>query len=198
MHVAPATSWISIDVTTSVLRFLLLLGALGVLALGEAQHAPVPAYPFPSTPTIDGNIGDDEWKDVPKFDGLIDASTGGPAPETGQFWLAYDKDFVYFAARLPDSQPGSIAATERRTNVSLDGDDYVRLYLDLSGSLADFNAFTINPLGATDIRLAGGRAAKREWSGEFLAKARITETGWEAEEARRGLPVGESMATIGG
>lgn len=164
-----------------VLRFLLLLGALGVLASAEAQHPPVPAFSFPTPPTIDGTVGDDEWKGAPRFDGLVDASTGGPAPESAQFWLAYDKDFVYFAAKMADSQPGSISATERRTNVSLEGDDYVRLYLDLSGSLADFNAFTINPLGATDIRLAGGRAAKREWSGEFLAKARITESGWESE-----------------
>lgn len=159
----------------------MLLGALGVLAFGEAQQSSVPAYQFPTPPTIDGEIGDDEWKGAPMFEGLLDASTGGSSPESGQFWLAYDKDFVYFAAKLPDSQPGSIVATERRTNVSLDGDDYVRLYLDLSGSLADFNAFTINPNGATDIQLAGGRAAKREWSGEFLAKARITASGWEAE-----------------
>jgi len=146
-----------------------------------AQHPPVPAYQFPNPPTIDGTVSDEEWKDCPTFEGLIDASTGGSAPESAKFWLAYDKDFVYFAAKLADSQPGSIAATERRTNVSLEGDDYVRLYLDLSGSLADFNGFTINPLGATDIRLAGGRAAKREWSGEFFAKARITDKGWEAE-----------------
>lgn len=164
-----------------MLRFLLLLGAVGVVAQGFAQNAPVPAHQLQTPPTIDGTIGDDEWKGAPMFEGLVDATTGGTAPEGGQFWIAYDKDFIYFAAKLPDSQPTTIAATEHRTNVSLDGDDYVRLYLDLSGSLADFNAFTINPAGATDIRLAGGRAAKREWSGEFLAKSRITDKGWEAE-----------------
>jgi hypothetical protein len=164
-----------------VRKFLFALGVLSCAALSHAQHPPVPGFKFEKPPTIDGIVGDDEWKGVPMFEGLVDATTGGAAPESGQFWLAYDKDFIYFAAKLPDSQPGSIAATEHRTNVSLDGDDFVRLNLDLSGSLADFNLFTINPAGATDISLAGGRAAKREWSGEFLAKARITDHGWEAE-----------------
>lgn len=132
-------------------------------------------------PTIDGSIDEAEWAGVPTFSGLVDQATGQATAEDGTFWLAYDKDFIYFAARLSDSQPSTIKATEYRTNVSVAGDDNVQLYIDLSGSLADFNGFHINPRGATNIELAGGRAAKREWSGEFHAQARITATGWECE-----------------
>lgn len=167
---------------SAAVKVALALAALGCVNLCQAQHEPVPAYEMKSPPAIDGSIDEGgEWNDVPSFQGLVDEQTGEKAPESGQFWLAYDKDFIYFAARLPDSQPASIRATEHRTNVSLAGDDYVALSLDLSGSLADFNLFAINPAGATDIELAGGRAAKREWSGEFFAKSRITQSGWEVE-----------------
>ncbi len=132
-------------------------------------------------PVIDGVVDADEWKDVPFLEGLQDTNTGAAYTDGGKFWLAYDKDFVYFAAQLQESDPHGIRATQYRTNVSLTGDDNIELDLDLSGSLSNFNTFQINPLGATNINIAGGRAAKREWLGEFQAKARLTATGWEAE-----------------
>ncbi len=158
-----------------------LLAVLSCVSLAQ-QPARVAGVAVTSPPTIDGAIDESgEWSAVPSFSGLLDIVTGERAPEEGKFWIAYDKDFVYFAAKLTDSQPGAIKATEYRTNVSVGGDDNVQLYIDLSGSLADFNGFHINPRGATDIQLAGGRAAKREWQGEFYARARITSDGWEAE-----------------
>ena len=39
----------------------------------------------------------------------------------------------------------------------------------------------MNERGATNLRIAGGRAAKREWLGDFAAKGRITPEGWEVE-----------------
>ena len=157
--------------------------AIAVSALCAAQQpARVQGVAISTPPTIDGVIDESgEWGTVPSFGGLLDIVTGERTPEEGKFWIAYDTDFIYFAAKLTDSQPGAIKATEYRTNVSVGGDDNVQLYVDLSGSLADFNGFHINPRGATDIQLAGGRAAKREWQGEFFARARITESGWEAE-----------------
>lgn len=152
--------------------------SLGAYAKDEIG---VKGFRLTSPPTIDGIVQEDEWKEVPYVDGLHDASTGAAYADTGRFWIAYDRDFVYFAARLQESEPGQIRATEYRTNVGLTGDDYIELDLDLSGSLSAFNRFQINPQGATNITIAGGRAAKREWLGAFLAKARKTETGWEAE-----------------
>ncbi len=160
----------------------LLACLLACHCLAAAQSTPpIPAHKLDHAPTIDGVVNDGEWKDVPFVEGLFDQNTGAAYPESGRFWIAYDHDFVYFAARMQESQPGQIRANEYRTNVGLSGDDYVEFDLDLSGSTTDFNVFQINPQGATNIQLAGGRAAKREWTGEFLAKARITPTGWEAE-----------------
>lgn len=130
---------------------------------------------------MDGVINENEWSEASKFEGLFDVSTGKASPEQGQFWLGYDSKYIYFAAKLSDSQPKSIKATEYRTNVELPGDDTVGLIIDLSGSLSDFSTFTTNPRGATNIALTGGRAVKREWTGEFIAQSHITPTGWETE-----------------
>ena len=132
-------------------------------------------------PTIDGTIGDEEWKDVPQFKGLVDQQDGKPVPRTGDFRLGYDAKFVYFAAKLDDPNPKKIVATEYRVNQPLDGNDTVSLQLDTFGTLNDANIFTMNASGGTSIYIAGGRAAKREWLGEILCKGRITETGWEVE-----------------
>lgn len=141
----------------------------------------VPGYVMTTPPKIDGVINDDEWKGVPSFSGLVDASSGATVPLTGTFWLGYDSKYIYFAARLPDDQPKTIKAMEYRTNVSLNGNDDVAFVIDPYGNLQDFNVFQINPRGATNAEIAGGRAAKREWIGAVEAKSRITDTGWETE-----------------
>lgn len=152
-----------------------------VPALGFGQNNVLEGHKLATAPTIDGTVDPAEWGNVPTGRGGFDVETGQGAPEDTEFWLAYDEKFVYFAARAHDGQPQSISATEYRTNVSLAGDDNIMLQLDLGGSLADFNEFGMNPRGATQIGLAGGRAAKREWSGEFVSSARVTPTGWEVE-----------------
>ena len=156
--------------------------AAGALAVAPCPAAPtrVPGSKLANPPTIDGAVGADEWKDGAAFEGLHDALTGAIYPERAQFWLAYDKDFIYFAAKFQEPDPKQVHATEYRTNVSLKGDDYVELDLDLFGS-RDFSRFQMNANGATNIAIAGGRAAKREWLGAIIAKGRVTETGWEAE-----------------
>lgn len=161
---------------------LFLIAAVCASALAvNSDESPLKAVRIAKPPVIDGVIGDGEWNDVPFVEGLHDSTTGAPYSDNGRFWLAYDRDFVYFAARLQESDAHSIHASEYRTNVALTGDDYVELDLDLSGSLSAFNTFQINPRGATNISIAGGRAAKREWLGEFVAKARIADGGWEVE-----------------
>jgi len=164
-----------------------LAGAVIALYFGSfnpcrAISAPVlPAYRMPSPPIIDGNITDAEWANVPSGKGGFDSQDGHAAPEPMQFWLAYDENYIYFAARLGDRNPRSIHALQYQTNVDLSGDDNVQFYLDLNGSLADGNVFGINSRGATSVSLAGGRADKREWNGDILAKGRVTSTGWEVE-----------------
>lgn len=163
------------------MRVLLVFLYIAAISLSNAQVREIPGHLIVTAPTIDGTIDEEEWSGVPSVQGMVDENTDAQAPENSQFWVSYDTDYIYFAARLQDLNPSQIRATEYRTNVSLSGDDSVAIAIDLGGSANDFNVFKINPKGATSIELAGGRAAKREWTGEIYAKGRITESGWEAE-----------------
>jgi hypothetical protein len=141
----------------------------------------LPGYKMEKPPVIDGVINESEWANVPSGSGSFDTTNGDKAPEPMKFWLAFDDKNIYFAANMGDSQPRTIKALQYDTNVSLTGDDNVQLSLDLGGSLANYNVFAINPRGATSVTLEGGRASKLEWTGELVAKGRITPTGWEVE-----------------
>jgi len=159
--------------------FALLLPLL--FALGRAQAPITVAAKMTTPPVIDGTINEDEWKSASRIEGLVDQNTGAKAVDTGTFWLGYDAKYIYFAARMADSSPGSIKATEYRTNVPLPGDDNIELDIDLSGSMNDFSQFQANAKGGTNITITGGRALKREWVGEIHAQGRITSAGWELE-----------------
>lgn len=161
------------------MRLTFLLSALVVAALAAPTDVQMPGHKVTAPPTVDGNVDADEWRGVPSARGFVDEETGKPA-EPGDFFLAYDSQFIYFAAKI-ETDPKGIRATEYRQNVSLKSDESVYLVLEPFGGGASANQFGINPRGATEIKIAGGRAAKREWLGEFQAAGRVTETGYEVE-----------------
>jgi len=140
-----------------------------------------PAKKITVPPTIDGTIDPKEWAEATSGTGFVDANNGVTEPENTTFWLAYDDKFIYFAAKMEDKNPKQIQATEYRTNVAMSGDDTISFIFDPFGRTDEYNQFSINPRGANNLLIAGGRAAKREWLGEILTRGRITETGWEAE-----------------
>ncbi len=70
---------------------------------------------------MDGIIDATEWSQASRFEGMVDTNRRQPAPENAEFWLTYDQEFIYFAARLEDKEPSKIRAVERQNNVSLSG-----------------------------------------------------------------------------
>jgi hypothetical protein len=160
---------------------LLVLGvATQVLAVDPV--AILPGVKLATPPTIDGVVDlKTEWAQASKGSGLYDENTGQKAQVETEFWFAYDEKYIYFAAKMQDPEPKNIRATAYQTNVSLRGDDTMSISVDPFGKLSDYNTFIMNPKGATNLSISGGRAAKREWIGEFVAKGRITKEGWEVE-----------------
>lgn len=160
------------------LVFALLIAAF---AACHAQQSITPGQKSAAPPAIDGVVTDGEWKQAPTLTGNYDEQTGSHGPYDQKFFLTYDEHYIYIAAQLVDPEPDKIRATETRSNVSVNGDDFIIFLCDPFGALQDGNQFRINPRGATTLQLAGGRAAKREWVGEIEAKGRITKEGWEVE-----------------
>ncbi|CAN5475007.1 hypothetical protein BH11ARM1_BH11ARM1_00710 [soil metagenome] len=164
------------------MRLALLFALAATPLIAAAQTIELPAHKVTTPPVIDGTINEQEWQGAPSLEGGFDEQTGAPDPLKTVYYFAYDDKFVYFAARAYDPNPAGIKAQEYRTNVSFKGDDYVGILVDPFGQMdGQANQFEINPRGATNPRIAGGRAAKREWLGEILAKGRITDFGYEVE-----------------
>lgn len=131
-------------------------------------------------PVIDGHIKPEEWPEQAHEQGFVDKDTNLSSEDPAEFWLSYDEKYIYFAARAI-TDPTKIFDEEYRQNVSLRGDDNFGISIDPFGSTSNFNTFTTNAAGATNIQLAGGRALKTEWLGEIEASGRKTDTGWECE-----------------
>ncbi|MFM9872611.1 MAG: DUF5916 domain-containing protein [Fimbriimonadaceae bacterium] len=140
----------------------------------------IPAIAVQAKPKIDGHIELDEYPSEARREGFTDNDTDLASDDPAEFWISYDEKFIYFAARIK-TDPRKVIREEYRPNSSLRGNDNIALQIDPFGTNSNFNSFGTNANGATDIQLAGGRAAKTEWIGEIEANGRLTDSGWECE-----------------
>ena len=133
-------------------------------------------------PMIDGRVDDAEWSGAATARrALVVIGPNSPSGDRAQYWIGYDEKYVYLAVRTEIVNGGKVQADEFRDNVDLGGDDSITVLLDLNGNGQEFNVVSFNAAGATQLQLAGGRAAKREWGGGFESRGRVIPTGWEAE-----------------
>ncbi|MER3414071.1 MAG: hypothetical protein C4341_07535 [Armatimonadota bacterium] len=167
------------------MRWLLLSLACLLPFHASAQRArELPAVRLDPPPVIDGIVEAQEWASAASSKGFVDRFSERLIAEFNTFiYAGYTEEGAYFAIVAHDPNPGLIRATEYRREGNVSADDSVSVQLNPFGTLEgqDWNTFTVNPRGATQARFAGGRATKREWQGEWLALARTTDTGWEAE-----------------
>ena len=169
---------VSATVVASVL--MTLSNATEVPKVPKGTVPTLPGIRAERPPTLNGEFAVGEWDDRARAEGFTDKDTGLVSDEKGEFWLTYDDRFVYFAARA-HTDPKSVVADEYRQNVSLEGNDSFMLAFDCQASGQDLDIFSMNPQGATNLSLSGGRAAKTEWLGEFEAVGKKTGTGWQVE-----------------
>ncbi len=147
-----------------------------------ALQTTIPGVLVSTPPKIDGLIDETEWAGVTPNTGFVDEENSNKAAVVESvFWISYDAENLYFAIRNFDPNPSAIVANAYLPNSGMNGDDTVGVDIDVIGKLTDFNSFQFNARGANSMTLAGGKAAKTEWSGEFVTKSRITDIGWEAE-----------------
>lgn len=163
-----------------LLTWLVALGAVGSVA---AQNRTLPAVRAKAPPTIDGSISAEEWAAAPVAEGFVNPATGKPAPYETRAYILYDEVNVYVGFVCRDPDPKALRATEYRRGVNLDGNDRVVFLLNPFSNHReeDFNVFEVGAGGGMEAEFGGGRALKREWQGEWDAKARITEEGFEVE-----------------
>ncbi len=136
-----------------------------------------------SAPTIDGVVGDLEWRDAALATEFIqfEPRLGEPADLSTEALVLYDSAHVYVAFRVFD--PGRPAAQLTRRDADLLQDDAVVLLLDTHHDRQSAYFFMTNLLGTqTDGRVANdGRTVDRVWDAAWEAAASPTEYGWSAE-----------------
>ncbi|UCE40598.1 MAG: carbohydrate binding family 9 domain-containing protein [Candidatus Aminicenantes bacterium] len=136
-----------------------------------------------SSPTIDGNLDDKIWQNLPLQEEFItyDPAYGEVLPQKTEVWMAYDNKNLYFAFKCYDSEPGKIKTSiTRRDNIF--SDDWVGLSLDAMGNKQTAYDLFCNPNGiqADVLRSALG---SNDVSPDFVwvSAGQLTEEGYQVE-----------------
>jgi len=153
------------------------------LSAGQFSSRTIPAVSTDKPPVIDGKLDDEAWRDAPVAKEFIDPYTGKPAADQTEAYILYDEKAIYVAFYCHDSQPEAIVAREIRPGSQFPGEDTVTFQIDpyRSRDWANISAFIVNALGTQNERIAGGRAAKREWRGIWQAAVQRVPDGWTVE-----------------
>tara|TARA_B100000029_G_scaffold516168_1_gene627330 strand:- start:550 stop:2784 length:2235 start_codon:yes stop_codon:yes gene_type:complete len=165
--------------------FLLILSCTSVKAQIEGEpRKSVHIQQVLNPPTIDGLLDDEMWDQATIVSDLhqTDPIEYAEASEKSEFYVAYDKDALYVAARLYDSQ--EVRANVLRQGADIQEDDQVFVILDPYNNGRDGYQFQINPNGVRREGLfVGPNQMQWNWSGIWSAAATQTEYGWVAEMA---------------
>jgi hypothetical protein len=135
---------------------------------------------------IDGKLTEKIWQ-VPGFNTLIqqDPEQGVKPTQKTEFWVAYDDDAVYFAARLYDTNPDSIMARlVRRDYIWGDPSDGCVLYLDSYRDKRNGYFFYVSAAGAVADGLIENDTKQPNdlsWDAVWEGARNIDDKGWSVE-----------------
>jgi len=162
-------------------------GCLATLACASswAQNGPprIKAVRLAKPPTIDGKVDPAEWKDATAINNFIDPYTSAPVADQTECWIGFDDKAIYLAFVCHDSKPDGIVGREIKPGAEFDGEDTVTFRINPFGTRGwdGRSTFRVNVLNTENEDIAGGRAAKREWRGDWQSATKRTPDGWCAE-----------------
>ncbi len=155
------------------------------------HRRPLTARKTDTPPVIDGDLNDKCWVGAPSAEVFLDDQTGTVVPDQTTAYLLYDSKYIYVAFRCKESHPEKIVAHEIVQNSNYQGgnnnqgptEDYVEVQFDpfCTHKYQDRSLFSVNAIGTKSASLAGGRANKIEWQGDWDAGVRRQADGWTAE-----------------
>lgn len=134
-------------------------------------------------PVIDGRLNEDLWRLAAVADRFWNSKQQRWPTEQTEVLVIADEENLYFGFRVYDSQPQAIAALQTRRDADLDLDDHVEVELDPYHNHRQISTYAVNARGAQSDAIAGGRARKIAWKGDWTAAVARTEYGWAAEIA---------------
>ena len=173
--------------------FLLLLAALAPAARPAAAADPCAATPAPAAASVraerlagpvvlDGVLDDAAWR-RPGETRMVqnEPENGCPPRRPTEFWVAYDDEAFYLAARLHDDAPDSIGARLGRRD-TWPASDWLFLNLDTFNDDRNAFSFSVNPAGVLgDAKLYNDGWSDDSWDGVWDAAAAVDGAGWNVE-----------------
>jgi hypothetical protein len=171
-------------VRLSLLLVVSLLGLALAVSRASAQAGPgrVEALRLAEPVRVDGVLDEAAWR-RPSAHPLIqnEPDNGAPPRQPTDWWVAYDDEALYVAARLHESSPDSIRASLGRRDTWPES-DWVFLYLDTYNDDRSGFYFSVNPSGVIgDGQLYNDSASDSSWDGVWDCATRIDGSGWSFE-----------------
>jgi len=176
----------AISRTTAIIAAFCMMAAFSGRALSETDEPrSMKAVRTSQPPQIDGKLDDPCWQEAPQAVDFMDKYFDTRAKDQTTAYLLYDDENVYVAFYCHDSQPDQIIARETKRDGNCWNDDRVAFTIDpFHAHLYEHRSFFIvNAIGTQFSSIAGGRASKTEWKGDWKAGASRVSDGWTAEMA---------------
>lgn len=135
---------------------------------------------------------------APVIDGLLSETVWARAAVAESFWLSrrdrapseptqalvlFDDQWLYIGFRVFDRMPDQIEAQQVRRDAGLGYDDAVTVEIDANRNFRELSKFSVSARGTQYDELAGGRASRIDWKGDWRAAAARTAYGWSVELA---------------
>jgi len=142
----------------------------------------IAAVPVSGPIAVDGVLSESVWQ-TPGAGGFTqrDPSDGQPASEPTTVWVAFDRDNIYIAARLFDSEPARITGRLGRRDETTESDLF-DVGLDPYHDRRSGYYFGVNPSGSIeDGTLANDEEFDATWDGVWESAARVDNLGWTVE-----------------
>lgn len=166
--------------------FRILFFALLFVGFNSFAQSELKAVYTEISPKIDGRLDEEVWQSAAKITELIQRipNEGQPQTEDTKFLILYDRNFLYIGIRCVDD-PKKITANELARDVSLGNDDRVQIIFDTFLDKRNGYWFQIGPKGSIGDALVSenGASFNKQWDGLWEGRAKIHETGWDAEIA---------------
>ncbi len=153
----------------------------------SAQAPTARAQAITEDPVIDGRLSEPLWQTAPLISDFRqkEPREGEAASEATRVRVIYSKSHLYIGVELLDAEPSAIRASELRRDNPLENDDTFAVVLDTYHDHRNAFLFKINARGTRFDGLIRNesRFINSDWDEQWVAAARITETGWTAELA---------------
>lgn len=168
-----------------MIRICIITLGLSFFAAAQLFCQPEIKAVFTTTPpVIDGLVNDQVWNSASLVSDLFqkEPKTGEPVSEKTEFLFLLDHNNIYIGIRCFE-EPGGITAKELARDVSLGEDDRVQVIFDTYLDGRSGYWFQIGPRGSIGDALVNenGKDFNKSWDGLWDGKAKITDSGWEAE-----------------